>query len=161
MHRISGTGYQTAINAAFEMLPDRYKDRFNGVDFLTDVDPGFAGLHFYKTPLKSDGYTEHPYNIAPHFVHLEHQPHISRDLRKPTIVLPTRLCGNPYSVLHELGHYLHVQINYGFTTNIPYTEYGKTNQWEAFADNFKIWAYREDWLEIEDPEMSTFLNSLN
>lgn len=148
MHRLSGAGYRTAIDTAIDLIPKRIAKRFEAVDFLTDVDPAKAGLHFYKS---------HAYDQVPHTVHTFHQLHFPKDKRQITIVLP--LLVEPRTVIHEFGHVLDEQ--FGFSHDVqPCTEYAKTDRWEAFAEAFMEWVMGCSCIYEADPKIISFFERM-
>lgn len=118
-----------------------------GVTFaLTGIyDPGWADMnHGHPVP---------EYDDIAHVMYAYYFNHLPVSERRTAIVLPPDRCRQ--TVHHEMGHVLHSLI--GWEVQEPVTEYGETNQFEAFADNFVVWLYEEpEYVGLTDADKRTF-----
>jgi hypothetical protein len=119
------------IGFALSLLPERIRRRVGGVDFLTGVDPLFAGLHRYEEVIDGRSYRD-----TPHVAYEVHQAHLSAARRRTTVVLPVRV--HQRTVVHELGHVLDWQLGFAHEAD-PASWYGESNRYEAFAEAFLSW----------------------
>lgn len=151
MNRI-GWGHDS-ISRGWQLLPEGMRQRLSGVDFLTGVDPRFAGL------LPSNGwFSEHPYQAGAQVEAACCYPHHTLD-RSLTIVVVKPL---PYdhSIVHELGHALQWQAGLQGHVALPVTPYATNSRWEAFAESLVSWTYHHDHLRTIDPETVALFDQL-
>ena len=52
MQRLTDWWYATEIEFARSLIPDAILDRLSRVDFLTGIDPTYAGLHDYASEVR-------------------------------------------------------------------------------------------------------------
>lgn len=143
-----------AVRYAMSLLPERWQQFFDsnrGCHFFFG-DSIFAGL-------TTDEYSDdgRSYRTTGHVCWPVHQPHISKDRRTPTIVLPPE---DPYNtvtnvIVHEMGHVVHHELDFRSLKRCePVSEYGATNVWEHFAEIFTQyvvpWPYKNDVLTRDD-----------
>lgn len=131
MTRIASQAFAELIGRALAVAK-RFTDAVGPVEFLTGVDPVFAGLHSYS--LISDGRS---YRETAHCVYPEHI-NGPADRRVTTIVLPVLV--HPGNVVHELGHALDRRLGFNHLA-VPVSKYALTNRREAFAEAFEARLY--------------------
>lgn len=131
MHRVRRQKDIEPINQALELMPEGIKRMLEGVDILSGVDPGFAGLHFYKKASYNRSYAD-----VAHVTYSIYQRHLPLSDRKTTIVLPKKI--NFATAIHELGHVLHEKLKFEPKVK-PVTWYANTDLHEAFAESFTAW----------------------
>ena len=131
MERITSQAHAEAIGEALRVV-GRYRHRIGPVEFLTGVDPVFAGLHSFGDTGDGRSYGDTP--------HCAYPWHIDgpADRRVTTIVLPQP--EPPWVIVHELGHALDAAIGFRHSA-VPVTAYARTNRLEAFAEAFTAQHY--------------------
>ena len=160
MNRHHGFGYNEGIAKAYSLLPERIVNRLVGVGFVTGISPLKIGLPdpHKQNDLSVWGYdTNFSYNDVPSTWHGKY--HGLPD-NQPTIFLPLENHAHPQHVLHELGHVLHIQLDWldlGETT----TQYSRVNHHEAFAEAFELWACWPEWLTGIAPRSGTLFHNLS
>jgi hypothetical protein len=97
------------------------------VEFLTGVDPIYAGLHAY-----SDSSGPCNYRTTAHACY---PCHCLNPRETTTVVIPTLWSANPYVVCHELGHCLDEVLGFRHCAQ-PVSDYARTDRYEAFTEAF-------------------------
>lgn len=152
--RIHDTTPAKAIGQAMRLIPAHLHPLI-GCEFVTGVDPVFAGIHSF---VETRG---HRYADTAHCVYDFHQDHRPRSERGVKVVLPSNRNYGWDSwqgvkvVIHELGHVLHERIGFAYVAE-PITEYAHTNHHEAFAEAFAGWV----WGETIDPRTTALFGGL-
>lgn len=138
MQRLTDQRYATAIGTGYAAAPPGIAARLMGVHWFTGTNPAWAGLHFIEAP-KGNGYTNPvPYAVAAHTLYPFHLTHRPAADRLPTIVLPLPWAATPETVVHELGHVLHMIAGFEYEA-APVSGYAAANRYEAFAEAFCAW----------------------
>lgn len=131
MNRITSYGLNPAICKALDTIPQGIISRLH-FDWLIGCDPVYIGLH-NDTDI-GDGRS---YRNTGHVAYRHNQ--INRG--KTTIVIPDPDgFWPPYLIVHEIAHVLDEYLGWEHKA-IPVTEYGKTNNLEAFAEAFTAWLF--------------------
>lgn len=147
MQRCTTYRASEALGAVQSLLTPRLDALWHSTDLFVGADPVFAGLHTYSDIVDGRSYTD-----TSHVVYPYHQLHLHRSWRNTTMVL--RAAVSPFVVAHEFGHVVHQLSGWALTT--PTSRYGRTNFYEAFAENFTAWLFGwrecvwdEDWALME------------
>lgn len=146
MDRVRSYAEREAIGVVVRKLPPAIRRRLDGVQVVSEIPPGYLGLHDFRST--NDG---HSYDRTSHVAWEMHQPLAASD-RRTTIVLLDGDAFDPLVVLHELGHALDERL--GFASFNPSTggarlpmrplnSYAAQNPSEAFATAFQSWATRD------------------
>lgn len=115
-------------------MPSGIRSRVEGADFLTGVDPVWAGLHDHEQIKDGRSYRDTWHVVYP-------------DRDRPTVVMPTlershALWYQLGGIVHELGHVLDAAT--GFRHNaVPITGYAAGNRREAFAESLVAWLFEK------------------
>lgn len=128
MNRVTSGAFREVIAAGIEAIPPGLSWRLRHVDFLTGVDPVWAGLHTFRNTDDGRHYSD--------TAHCSLRHHSSD--RTTTIVLPVMT--DPGVIVHELGHALDESLGWSHDAQ-PVTPYGSTSRSEAFAESFRAWLY--------------------
>lgn len=166
MERIRRRKEAESINEVISLLPIKVQDLIRPVHFVTEYDPSFIGLHFYK--ITTDG---RHYDSTSHCVWHMHQKHIARRHRMTTVVLQDGDAYSPDVIVHELGHVIEEKLKFDIPKFKPINSYAATDESEAFACAFQAWTnptrYTDHWRRhnIEDlykcdPSAVAFFNNL-
>lgn len=131
MHRVTRQEYAEPVAKGLSLIPERIRSIVEDVDILTEIDPGFVGLHHFKNASYGREYK----NTA-HVAYEFHQLHMPKANRAITLFLPGVV--STRTIVHEMGHVLHGRINFEMSA-VPVTQYGKTTPFEAFAESFTAW----------------------
>lgn len=131
--------YRDGVEFIAHYLPQQ----FRWIDFVTDYDPGFIGLHFYEKGNDGRSYRDNCHCVYPF-----HQKRLSKDLRKTTIVLYEPY--DEYHLIHEVGHALHGEIGLELFSFKPVSEYASTNWLENFAESFAHYYFMPEWFRNFD-----------
>jgi hypothetical protein len=128
------------IAETIDLLPCGIRRRVEHAEWLTGVDPVFAGLHPYTTSTDRRAYA-----ATAHVCWPMHQGARPRSELVSTVVVPVDYGRwNRRVFVHELGHVLDEQIDFARHRPVPVSRYARTNNWEAFAEAFTLWALPED-----------------
>lgn len=130
MNRLAPGGYSALVEAAYGLIPARLHHLIQA-DWLTGVDPVFAGLHDYL-----DMSYGRSYRTTAHVAYDFHQL-LPTARRRTTVVMPSLVAVR--TLVHELGHVLHERLRFEPSPQ-PVTEYAATDRFEAFAEAFAAWA---------------------
>lgn len=129
MNRLAPGGYSALIEAAYGLIPTQLHALIRP-DFLTGVDPVFAGLHDYR-----DASYGRSYRSIAHVAYDFHQ-RLPAARRRTTVVMP--VVETVRTLVHELGHVLHERLRFE-PEPAPVTGYARTDWGEAFAEAFAAW----------------------
>lgn len=135
--RINAPGWREPIAEAERIIGPGIMRRLSGICYVAGVSPVFAGIHRY-----THTYDGRSYNDTPHVAYPFHIIGPA-DRKQTTICLPTHARHqwiDTLNIIHELGHALHETIAFNHNAH-PVSDYAKTNQWEAFAEAFTVWAW--------------------
>lgn len=145
MNRHHGAGYNEIIGVAFGQLPERLVRRFSGVGFVTGIAPVKIGLPDFNGVHLEAGYDW--FTDYAECASTWHGKRHGLPDDQVTIFLPYP-DPHPTTVLHELGHALHAQVDW-LNLGEVVTDYGKSNPAEAFADIFMEWAWNGTYFARE------------
>lgn len=132
MNRIV-SGFRELIEASFDCIPPKIRERLYYVDFFTGNDPVFAGLTLEENT--DDGRS---CRDTAHVAYPQNQLRLPKQYRRTTIVLQKPI--PIYFVVHELAHVLDEVLGWRHIA-FSVTEYAKTNREEAFAEAFTSWLF--------------------
>ena len=137
--RIPNQRYADVVGRAL-YVTRRFEHLLGHVQWVTGVDPVWAGFHHYEEASLGRSYR----NMA----HCCYPWNLDRpaDQRVTTIMVPERQPPHPAILVHELGHALDQVLGFSHTA-VPVSEYAKRNRYEAFAEAFTAHFY---WYEDQD-----------
>jgi hypothetical protein len=154
MERITSHAYVPAIERAFQLIPEGLH-RWLGCEFLVGADPVFVGLHRFVGASYGRGYDE-----TAHVAYPEHQlDTIPKSRRIQTVVIPTLENSTPDTLVHELGHVFHWNLDHCETETTPVSWYAETNSMESFAEAFTAWVI-PGYAEKQDRDLNGLLEHL-
>jgi hypothetical protein len=146
-------GYHNAISDGLARLPEGMRRRLDGVEFLAEVHPQFAGL------LLEPWWDEHPYLPGVQVPAACCYPENTQD-RSLTIVLRTTLV-TPDSVIHELGHALQYRAGLRWHEAEPVNDYATKSTFEAFAEALVSWTWWPYEMAVFDPQTTAIFDRLS
>lgn len=116
--------YSELVEEALTVLGPRLARRLSHVDFFCGVDPVWGGLHAFLSTHDGRSYRD--------TAHYSHECHSSD--QSCTVVLPDLRDVEPWHVVHELGHALHLAYAPEHVAR-PVSDYARTDRFEAFAEH--------------------------
>jgi len=137
--RLHDRGRREQIAQAHRLIGPTIMGRLSHVQYVSGVDPVFAGLHGYEDI--GDGRSYRTTAACYYPCHLSGP----RDRRVTTIILPVAEPGwtGVRTVVHELGHALDEVTRFEHDA-AAVTRYAETNRREAFAEAFTAWVWEGD-----------------
>lgn len=140
MERLTDIKYSTLIGAGMDLLPAGLLARLRYTHFFAGTDPIYAGVFSSWAEEFTEDYSPRSYrNVwCCAYAHQMAGVHPQTTVIVPGIDLDYPEWINPAMIVHELGHVLHEQLQFGHEATAV-TEYGKTSHAEAFAEAFTVW----------------------
>lgn len=134
--RIYDGSWRAAIDYVREFAP-RLAPWVDRADYVAGVDPVFTGLIKHESTFDGRSYRDVACCV--------YQSAKRRDLRRPTIVLPSNMIDEdrPWIIVHELAHAVHDYFALDGPQLTPFDDYAATSYCEVFAAAFEGAIHRE------------------